>query len=543
MHGIGTGGLLEDLCDLAGAAGPTRPGLWIVGADARVLAGCAGAVPEPGFEVVDGRLEVRGVAAPARAATRELALPGGDRAWLVLAGDAAARVEESAAVMAGLVEREGRREWETEDTTEHLLGLFEQIRAIHDLADRLPACDSLEDKARLCLTSMTVALQCRMSVLFLERRGSEDLLGLVMGGGSNACWAVDLTLDRASADPVAQVLRTGNCVYGRAAEVELPEGSMVREAHESFLAVPIKFGADTETQVFGAILLLDRTGDAAHRGYGNPEAELVSSVGVLLGLVVGTEQRVHAEKEMKLASTIQETLVPERPPVWPGLSLASRNVAAGQVGGDYLDFVESPDRTRHAIVADVSGHNMASAMAMIMGRTRFQSVVERESSPAKIVEQLNNGLFVDLCHNELFITVFVMSFCEVFEDGGQRVRFCSAGHNPPLLLRAGGEAEWLEGGGPMVGFLHGIEYQEVETVLGPDDLVVLYTDGVVEAENEAGEMFDTAGLLETVGRHARGTAKEILEGIFQAVHRHAGPGASADDVTVIVAKVLAPSGA
>lgn len=521
------------------------PALWVLDSQGACLASSFGQPgPGPGFRFEDAQLTIEGLDQDLHAWIRQVEWVDTDGIWLALVDSietSASELEKLGQSLARALEVDGQREIETEDTTEHLLSLFEQIRAMHDLADRLPSCNSIGDKAELCLSALGLAVPSRISMILIHREGEHEHLAYAMDEETGRASALEFRLPEGSSDPVAEVIHSGNLTYGRVQEGFVSAGSLLRDAEKDYLIVPIRFGEEGQQDVFGAILLMDRRGEHSEQTFGNPEAELVSSVGVLLGLILGTETRIHAEKEMKLASTIQETLVPERAPSWPGLELASRNICAGQVGGDYLDYLESPDGTRHVVIADVSGHNMASAMAMVMGRTQFKSTLEHISSPAAAMEDVANGLFEDLQRNELFITTFLLSLRSRLPEGGYRGSFTNAGHNPPLLFRATGEIEDLEGGGPMVGFLHGLEYEEVPLDLFPGDLVVLYTDGVTEAENDLGEMFELEGLMEVVALNMDQHAEEILDKVFEAVAQHAGPGADADDITVIVLQVTEPN--
>ena len=543
MVATGIQELAESFADLAQFCSSETglPALWILDCRGRCLASSfEQSGPGPGFRFEGAQLAIEGLDDSLRAWIRQVEWIGTEAIWVVLIDSIDRQpfeMEQLGDALSMALEADGQREIETEDTTEHLLSLFEQIRAMHDLADRLPSCDTIEKKAELCLSSLGLAVPSRISMILIHREGEQDHLAYSMDDDGETASTMEFRLPEQSGDPVSEVIASGNLTYGTVLDRGMPDASLVAQARKDYLVVPIRFGEESQQEVFGAILLMDRLGEHSDQSFGNPEAELVSSVGVLLGLLLGTEKRIHAEKEMKLASTIQETLVPEQAPSWPGMVLASRNICAGQVGGDYLDYLESPDGTKHVIIADVSGHNMASAMAMVMGRTQFKSTLAHISSPAEVMDDVANGLFADLQRNELFITTFLLSLRSELPGGGYRSSFTNAGHNPPLLFRATGEIEDLEGGGPMVGFLRGLEYEEFELDLFPGDLVVLYTDGVTEAENDMGEMFELEGLMEVVALNMDQHADVILDSVFEGVARHAGPNADADDITVIILQV------
>ena len=521
-------------------------GLWILDSTGQELA-CAGSAKLDGelsFEVHEGELLVAGLPKGRKQIIKSIEVSGDDILWLVLTStegeDDSDELDTFAVWMADHVSREVRRDYESEDTTEHLLGLFEQIRAVHDLADQLPHCESLREKCKLCLSSLMLAVGPKECAVVLKHEGANDLYGFLRGETEESYEAISVPYEGLDDGPLFHSMNEGRAIYGPVDSLIIPAGSLESRAEDSLLVVPIHFGRDEDQSALGAILLFDRAaGSGRARPYGSPEAEHVASVSVLLGLIVGTQRQTNAEKELQIASSIQETLIPKSPPNWPGLDIASRNLTAGQVGGDYLDFLNSKDGSKQVLIADVSGHNMASAMAMIMGRTQFKSVAANHSSPSEIMALVASGLFQDLVRNELFITVFLLSLSKE-ENGVFEGKFTNAGHNPPLLLRSDGTVSWLEGGGPMVGFMPDIEYDELPVRLETNDIVVLYTDGVTEASDQDGRMFEQEGLVEAVEALKDFSASEILEGIYASVTMHSGLEAEDDDITVIVLKVLEP---
>jgi len=537
-----SGDLSRLLTQLASVRG--QYGLWLLDDKAELVShgGASGLDGEPTFATDGGELHVRGLTGSRRAISRSIEFNGGQRMWMVVT-HGADDCEEDRDAFADVVEqtlaKEGLRDYESEDTTKHLLSLFEQIRALHDLAGQLPGCDTTEEMGRLCLSSLMTAIGTRVAVLAVREEGRPEAKCIVMSDDGNECFARMESIDPAHGGPLAQAFEDAKVVYGPVSSFDIPEDSVLLDAHAAVLIVPVCFGSQDLAEVLGCFLLYDRI-DSEDRvsQFGSPEAELTESVGVLLGLILGTRKRVQAEKELQIASAIQETLIPASAPNWTGLDLAARNITANQVGGDYFDFLEGKNGTRHMIIADVSGHNMASAMAMVMARTQFKSVLGHLESPSEIMGLVSGGLFHDLVRNELFITCFLLSVVDQ-RDGTVTIRYTNAGHNPPLLLRADGSLAWLEGGGgPMVGFMPAIDYTETEEQLEPGDLIVLYTDGVTEAVDAEGNMLDEEGLVEIVRGLAGRSSIEILDGIYDAVLEHTGTHEQSDDVTAMVLSVV-----
>ena len=536
MLGVGTQDLaaaIPRLCARMRDAPSLR--LVLLGDDGALLG--SSTLPDGATVRVDGEdLILEGLDRGLSWMQRRVVLSSGDALRLLVIGQREDGLDAAATTIVELFEREALRDFEAEDTTEHLLSCFEQIRAMNDLADQLPDCSGLRDMSRLCLDSLLVALQARLGAVVIRDEAHETIEAVLLDAETQTIRREEVVADEIGDGPLAQTLADGTIRYAPAGDFADRTLSLERHARDALLIVPICFGSDGSSTVLGAIMIFDRCeGDSRRSGFGNPEAELTQSISVLLGLAIGTQLRASAEKELQIARAIQETLLPENAPAWKGLDLAGRNRSANQVGGDYFDFLDGVGGERHLVIADVSGHNMASAMAMVMARTQLRAMVAQEPGPARILNGVAGGLYGDLVRNELFITIFLLTVVERAEDR-IKLRYTNAGHNPPLVLRGSGEMEWLDGGGPMVGFLPAPDYDECDVELAPGDLIVLFTDGVTEVMNPEGEMLDEEGLAEIVQQLRGGTARELLDGIFDAVDRHAGQPSDADDVTAVVIK-------
>jgi serine phosphatase RsbU (regulator of sigma subunit) len=422
-----------------------------------------------------------------------------------------------------LIEARMYSEYETEDTTSHLLSLFEQIRAIHDLADSLPDCVDLPDVAELCLRSLLIALGAHEGYLFMRTHPDlprVQVFGLEGDGGTLSSEEMELDLEAHGA--IERALIEGQQSYGRIDPELHAEDPWIRLGQQSYLCIPVSFGSEERRQHIGCFLVLDREHQAEE--FGNPDAEIVQSVGVLVGLVVGTKQREHAQNQLRAAHEIQKTLLPKDSPDWRGLRVAGANRSANQVGGDYFDYLETGWGGRLCLIADVSGHDMASAMAMVMGRQELRGAASRQASPGEMLSAVAASMFDDLSRNELFLTVFCLSFEERAESGSWRVRWANAGHNPPIVLRQGGGLDWLDDGGPMIGFMPVIDYADEELRLEPGDVVLLYTDGVTEAPDKDGKFLDEDGLVQILEGVRGKSAPEILRSILHAVDERSGDG-------------------
>ena len=245
------------------------------------------------------------------------------------------------------------------------------------------------------------------------------------------------------------------------------------------------------------------------------------------------EESALVARELQIAEAIQQRLVPQEAPPSAAFEFAWRSVAAKSIGGDYVDFLVSEQGEVSAVVADASGHGINSALLMASFRANY-----RAASGLLEVDELASSLNDEVTHEVGLTGMFVTAALARLDPAGRTLTLCSAGHNPVLLVRAGGaEAEQLGSHGTPMGFLGGARYGRSERPLSSGDLVVLYTDGVTEATRADAEMFGEERLVEVVRRHARGTADEVLAAVLDAVGAFRGRETQEDDVSLMVVRV------
>jgi serine phosphatase RsbU (regulator of sigma subunit) len=242
---------------------------------------------------------------------------------------------------------------------------------------------------------------------------------------------------------------------------------------------------------------------------------------------------------MEIAETVQQNLLPRKAPDIPGVEFAGHCVPAKKVGGDYFDFFPNPDGDVGIVVADVSGHSIGSGIMMAITRGLLQSEAIRNKRPPRLLQDVNRILFNDLVSSELFITMAYF----LYSPEGRRLAYANGGHNPPVLFRAGSdEPQLLDAEGMAIGFLPHVEFEEKGWELVPGDLLVAYTDGLVEAESVAGTPFGMERLIDCVKKDRHKPAAEILQGLLQAAREHIGGedprDAQQDDLTLVVLKAV-----
>lgn len=250
------------------------------------------------------------------------------------------------------------------------------------------------------------------------------------------------------------------------------------------------------------------------------------------------------QEELRAARRIQEGLLPEAPPQIPGYELAGTSEAARTIGGDYYDFIAASHHETAVCLGDVCGKGLPASllMANLQAIIRSQTLARPPSdaclarchslfsSPASQCLERSNRLLCRCTQPERFVTLFY----GLLDAERHTLRFSNAGHHPPLLLSAEGEARWLRSGGIPLGILEEWAYREESVALNPGDLLVMYTDGVTEARSPSGDEFGEERLEAAVRWCAHGSPGDVIDGVLHATDEHSAHSAQIDDRTVVV---------
>lgn len=227
------------------------------------------------------------------------------------------------------------------------------------------------------------------------------------------------------------------------------------------------------------------------------------------------------------AQLIQQSILPKRPPEFPGFDIFGRTVPAEVVGGDYFDFIGISESILGVAIADATGHGLPAAL---MVRDIFMGLrmgSDRDFKIVRTLQKLNR-----IIHRNRLTTKFVSLFYGELETTGTFI-YANAGHNPPFLFR-GEEIDMLRQGGPVVGPSPDATYTRGYVQIEPGDLLCLYSDGIVEAEDRHGAEFGLDRLTEMVRANRQSTAAEICNAVFEEVDRWSD--GAQDDRTVVIIK-------
>jgi serine phosphatase RsbU (regulator of sigma subunit) len=236
------------------------------------------------------------------------------------------------------------------------------------------------------------------------------------------------------------------------------------------------------------------------------------------------------EREVEIAREVQRELLPRGAPVVRGLELAGICIPAIGVGGDYYDYLPLQDERIGLVIADVSGKGIPAALLMAGLQASVRSLALPGVSPCEVNRRLN-----DMLHQSTSASRYATLFFGLYDPQDRSLHYSNAGHFPPIHIGAHGTAYLSQGGLP-IGLMPSSLYGEGRRELGLGDLLALYTDGVVETPNAAGEEFGSARLVEILTRHQDASLADMLARVIEAVGDWSGGGPPHDDVTLVLAR-------
>lgn len=245
------------------------------------------------------------------------------------------------------------------------------------------------------------------------------------------------------------------------------------------------------------------------------------------------------EEELNLARQIQRNSLLSEFPDLPRCEVHAFSIPSKHVGGDLYDVVAAGDGSWFVAIADVSGKGVPAALLSSMLQASLRTQAGSVNSPAMILGNINR-----LMYRSTAIQQFATFFLARVDGERMVLTFSNAGHNWPLLLRRGGERAFLEEGGLILGIMEDVAFEEGRVSLGAGDLVVLYTDGISEAMDAAGEQFGEERLCAVVDGLPRGLpARQVGEHLMAALHSFLDGVEPQDDMTLVVLRVLEPAAA
>jgi sigma-B regulation protein RsbU (phosphoserine phosphatase) len=257
----------------------------------------------------------------------------------------------------------------------------------------------------------------------------------------------------------------------------------------------------------------------------------VTSVLQKMGVSDRTQATLRA-KELAAAGRIQEGFLPEELPRIPGWQLAAKLEPARETSGDFYDFIPLPDGRLGIVVADVADKGAGAALYMTSVRTLIRTFATEHSTQPELALGAANDRIVSDTHTDMFVTTFY----GILDPATATLTYCNAGHNPPFFLSAQERdaVQALRRTGMPLGIYGDATWGQDAVQFSAGDALVLYTDGITEAQNAQEELFEEERLLKTAKAHLRSSAQEIQEALLAEVHGFAGDAPQSDDLTLVV---------
>jgi sigma-B regulation protein RsbU (phosphoserine phosphatase) len=312
-----------------------------------------------------------------------------------------------------------------------------------------------------------------------------------------------------------------------------------------FQAMLMKLSPVRRVLLLVAVISLLVQGDI---GLGRSDVSLntawFGSLILFLLLALELADRVIMKRDLEIAREIQQWLVPEKPPVVPGIDIAFATRPQNTVAGDYYDAFVRPASAGSSIshpllvvVADVAGKSVPAALLMATFQASLRALSATPASLDEIVVGLDRYARAHSLEGRRFTTAFLAEI----DPATRQMRYVNAGHNAPVLRRASGQIERLESGGPPFGLplftANEIVYPSGRTQLQPGDLLFIFTDGVAEAVSESDEEYGESRLIACLQSGASGTAAEILSRVMADVNTFAAQARQHDDITCLALRV------
>ncbi len=398
-----------------------------------------------------------------------------------------------------------------------------------ELTRRLAAPFELEEVVEAIFTGLRQVVDFDAAAVYLVARGTE-VLELVSEHGypEGSESAFDLQIGQGI---VGWVAKSGEPVI-------VPDVSAdrryvaARSSTRSEIAAPLM----VDGRVVGVFNLESDHVDTYHDGHLELLLAFASQAALAVERARTARDRVERrrlEKELAIARDIQQSFLPASAPRVPGFDLAGTSISHDQVGGDYYDFITISETRIGLAIADVSGKGIPAALLMAGFRMSLLAEIRNEFAIRAVMRKVNQ-----LLHESTERDRFVTAFYGVLDWRNGVLIFSNAGHNPPLLLRADGTKEELTDGGVALGVLEDARYEERPLAVEHGDVVVLYTDGVSEAENAEGEQFGPERIERIVRAHPAHNARELTQDIVAAVLDWAGERGLNDDLTLLILRKL-----
>lgn len=346
---------------------------------------------------------------------------------------------------------------------------------------------------------------------------------------------------RLSSAIMKEVIENGKSVLTSDAQQDprFASQTVVLQGIRSVLAVPL---AVDERHVFGLVYADSPTHEVT---FSTEHLDILTTLASVASIRVENAslleariERERMERELELATEIQQRFQPSSPPTVDGYEFQGISFSCYEIGGDYYDFIDREDGKMVVALGDVSGKGTAAALLMSSVHASIHAQVSAKRTLEETVHSTNEYLVENTPSNR-FVTMFLAELD--ISDG--TLKYINAGHNPPIVARADGTVELLESGGLPLGLMGFAEYESATITLGQGDAIVIYSDGVSEANNLAFDEFGMDRLKDVIRSNVTRPASGIRDKVESALSDFTGTAPANDDITLVIVKRAAGAAA
>jgi serine phosphatase RsbU (regulator of sigma subunit) len=411
-----------------------------------------------------------------------------------------------------------------------------RLRLLHELGCAFASRTELEDLCRLVISKCGEAMHAEGVGILLRDPGTQELFFPYVANedptAAERLRGLRFPADRGIA---GEVLRCGRPIRVDDVHVDRRFYSGVDQHSgtrtRNLIATPLR----TEQGVIGVLQAVNRRGSTGFSDDDLAFLEALSgSVAIAIDNARAMEERAALRalrREIEIASEIQQSILPRRFPAFPERSefdVYAAMLPASDIGGDFYDFFLVDPTHLAVVVGDVSGKGMPAAIFMAVSRTLLKATALSGVPPAACLEHVNR-----LLHAENDSEMFVSLFYGILDLQSGRLAFGNGGHNPPILQSAGCDVRGLASPrGCVLGVFGDSTYEGMTCSMDPGDTLLLYTDGVTEAMNVAGDLYGEER-LQSLLRQNHGSPRALVDALIADVRSHSAAATQSDDITLL----------
>ena len=461
------------------------------------------------------------------------AVPGVKRTWLAVAQcDGEAPGQKHLRMLLPFVAQVLRGAQEVEHAALELAERYEEINLLYTIGEILGRTVTLEEAASTILTEISETVGARHGSILVHDAGT-DTLHVVAAIGTDAALIPPIRVD----DPAcvsSRVFRTQHPVTVEAGEMECEAEKPYRRGE--MLSVPIMWTTPAGGEPLGVVNLSDRR---SKQPYSAGDQKLVAAIATQIGTAIQNARLVKSSieqqrllQEMYLAHDLQMKLLPKTSIVAPEAEVAARVVPAESVGGDFYHLFRMPRNRTGVMIGDVSGHGYRAALIMALAMSASSIHAQNTKDPGEMLATLFGSLREELSSTEMYISVFF----GVIDHTGGKLRYANNGHPHAFKIDGEGVATRLQADTPPMGLTDDPPTAGSLPWQKGSDMLVLFTDGIVDSRNAAGDRLGETAVLDEIVRHRSKKPADIVAAVFDMLEEYSGDVPSPDDLTLLVLK-------